>query len=132
MPKSAERAGRILTVMRKLHRVEELKKTELQRQLSELRRSEEDILNALDREDAFHGLFLDNTTRFLRSLANEADRVSQAQQRQSKKILERAGKVKQAEKLHDTLSKRRQRVESDKHLADVVERYGGKRGASLP
>jgi hypothetical protein len=132
MPKSTQRAGRVLTVMKKLHRIEELKKTELQRQLNELRRSEEDILNTLDREDAIHGLFLDNSTRFLRSLANEADRVSQAQQRQSEKILERAGKVKQAEKLHDTLNKRRQRVENDKHLADVVERYGGKRGASLP
>lgn len=132
MPKSTQRAGRVLTVMKKLHRIEELKKTELQRQLNELRRSEEDILKTLDREDAIHGLFLDNSTRFLRSLANEADRVSQAQHQQSRKILERAGKVKQAEKLHDTLNKRQQRAESDKHLADVVELYGGKRRASLP
>jgi hypothetical protein len=132
MPKSAQRAGRIVTVMKKLHRMEELRKTELQRKLDELRRSEEDILNALDREDAIHGLFMDNSTRFLRSLANEADRVSQAQQQQSKKLLERAGKVKQAEKLHETLSKQRLRVENDKQLSDVVERYGGKGRASLP
>jgi hypothetical protein len=132
MPKSAQRAGRIVTVMKKLHRMEELRKTELQRKLDELRRSEEDILNALDREDAIHGLFMDNSTRFLRSLANEADRVSQAQQQQSKKLLERAGKVKQAEKLHETLSKQRLRVENDKQLSDEVERYGGKGRASLP
>lgn len=127
-----QKAARIVAVMKKLHRLEELHKIELQRQLSVLRQSEEDIISSLNREDVLHGLVLDTSTRFLRSLAQEAERVSQAQRKHSKRLRERAGKVRQAEKLHDTISRRTTHAEDEKHLTEVIELYVGKRGASLP
>jgi|EndMetStandDraft_9_1072997.scaffolds.fasta_scaffold01699_7 hypothetical protein len=132
MPKNMQKAARIVAVMKKLHRLEELHKIELQRQLSVLRQSEEDIISSLNREDVLHGLVLDTSTRFLRSLAQEAERVSQAQRKHSKRLRERAGKVRQAEKLHDTISRRTTHAEDEKHLTEVIELYVGKRGASLP
>jgi hypothetical protein len=133
MPKKKmEKTARIVAVMKKLHRLEEMHKIELQRQLNMLRQSELDIISNLNSEEVPHGLMVDTSTRFLRSLAQEAERVSQAQQQHSKKLRERAGKVRQAEKLHDTISRRRTTAEHEKHLNEVIELYAGKRGASLP
>jgi hypothetical protein len=73
-----------------------------------------------------HGLFIDTSSRFLRSLAREAERVSQAKEQQSRKLLDRAGKLRRAEKLRDKVSQKTRHTESEKHLAEVIERYGGK------
>jgi uncharacterized protein YjcR len=132
MPKKAQRAERLVAALKKLHRLEELKKIELQRQLGELRRSEEAVIDALNREDVLQGLFLDTSSRFLRSLARQAERVSEAHKQQSQQLLERAGTLRQAEKLRDKHSQRRRKVDGDKHLDEVIERYSGKRGTSLP
>ena len=132
MPKNTDKTARIVTVMKKLHRLEELHKIDLQRQLNMLRQSEEDIISNLNRENEPHGLMLNTSTRFLRTLAREAERVSKAQQRHSKTLRERAGKVRQAERLHSTVSRRVNHAEHEKHLNEVIELYAGKRGASLP
>jgi hypothetical protein len=132
MPKNTRKAERLVAAMKKLHRMDELKKIELQRQLGELKRSQEDIITGLNSEDALHGMFMDTSTRFLRSLAREAQRVSQAHQHQSTKLLERAGKLRRAEKLRDTVSRQRRHTEGQKHLTEVIERYADKGGASLP
>jgi hypothetical protein len=132
MTKKMHKAERLVAAMTKLHRMEELKKIELQRQLGELRQSEVDIITGLNSEDGLRGMFMDTSTRFLRSLAREAQRVSEAHQRQSKKLLERAGKLRRAEKLRDAVRRGRLQGEGQKHLAEVIERYAGKRSASLP
>jgi len=131
MARKANRSERLVDAMKKLHRMEELKKIELQNQLGELKRSEEDIIASLNRDDAIHGLFIDTSSRFLRSLARQAERVSQAKEQQSRTLLDRAGKLRRAEKLRDKVSRRAQHSESEKHLNDVIERYGGKK-TSLP
>ncbi len=132
MAKNAQRAERLVRALAKLHRLEELKKIELQRQLSELRRSEEAIIDTLNSDGVLQGMLMDTTARFLRSLAREAERVSEAQRHQSNKLLDRAGKLRRAEKLRDRLSEGRQKAESEKHLSDVIERYAGQGRASLP
>jgi hypothetical protein len=131
MARKANRSERLVAAMKKLHRVEELKKIELQNQLGELKRSEEDIIASLNRDDAIHGLFIDTSSRFLRSLARQAERVSQAKEQQSRTLLDRAGKLRRAEKLRDKVSRRTEHTESEKHLNEVIERYGGKK-TSLP
>jgi hypothetical protein len=131
MARDPKRAERLVSALKKLHRVEELKKIELERQLREIRRSEEDIIMGLNHDDALHGVFIDTTTRFLRSLARQAEKVSQSQQHQSRRLLDRAGKLRRAEKLRDKISQQKLHAEGEKHLAEVIERYGGK-GTSLP
>jgi hypothetical protein len=132
MRKGARELGRLVSVMEKLHRMEELKKLDLERRFGELKRSEEEIIAALNREDALHGLFYDTSSRFLRSLAKEAERVSAAARRQSAKVLEQAGKKRHAERLRDAVHQRELRDEQSRQLDDVVEQYAGQRRASLP
>jgi hypothetical protein len=132
MEKRAEKAHRLLSVLHQLQQIEERKKHELQRRYDELQRSQLEVIHALNRDDALHGLFVDNTARFLKNLAQEAQQVAEARDRQSKKLLERATKVKTAERLTGVLDTAVARRSGQKELQDIIERYTGRRGASLP
>src|SRR5687768_5302138 len=94
----AKRAHRVHKVLAQLHLIEEQKKLALQRRQAELERSQEEVLNALNTNDALYGLFIDNTARFLRNLAHEAQKVGEEREVQSKKLLDRATKMKTVER----------------------------------
>ena len=132
MENRAKKARRLLNVLEQLHQIEERKKLELQRRHDELERSQLEIINALNADDALHGMFIDTTAKFLKSLAHEAQRVAEAQELQSEKLRERATKMKTAERLKDSLEQIEARRGGEKELQDVIERYTGRRGTSLP
>lgn len=132
MENRAKKARRLLNVLEQLHQIEERKKLELQRRHDELERSQVEIINALNADDALHGMFIDTTAKFLKSLAHEAQRVAEARELQSEKLRERATKMKTAERLKDSLEQIVARRGGEKELQDVIERYTGRRGASLP
>ena len=132
MENRVKKARRLLNVLEQLHQIEERKKQELQRRFTELERSQEEIINALNADDALHGLFVDTTAKFLKSLAQEAQRVSEARELQTEKLRERATKVKTAERLKDNLEQIEARRGGERELQDVIERYTGRKGASLP
>ena len=132
MENRAKKARRLLNVLEQLHQIEERKKLELQRRYDELERSQIEVIGALNADDALHGLFVDTTAKFLKSLAQEAQRVAQARELQSEKLRERATKMKTAERLKDSLEQIEARRGGEKELQDVIERYTGRRGASLP
>ena len=119
----AQRASRLLDVMKQLHRIEEYRKIELERRLDDLENSQREVIHALNTDDALHGLFVDTTARFLRSLATEAQKVARAHEAQSQKLLENASKVKQAERLKETLDRNERRVESETELLDIIEHH---------
>ena len=132
MENRAKKARRLLNVLEQLHQIEERKKLELQRRHDELERSQVEIINALNADDALHGMFIDTTAKFLKSLAHEAQRVAEARELQSEKLRDRATKMKTAERLKDSLEQIVARQGDQKELQDVIERYTGRRGASLP
>jgi hypothetical protein len=132
MEDRAKKARRLLNVVQQLHKIEERKKLELQRRYDELERSQHEIINALNTDDALHGMFIDTTARFLKSLAQEAQRVDQAREVQTQKLREQATKVKSAERLKESLEQIAARRGGAKELEEVIERYTGRRGASLP
>ena len=132
MENRVKKARRLLNVLEQLHQIEERKKQELQRRFTELERSQEEIINALNADDALHGLFVDTTAKFLKSLAQEAQRVSEARELQTEKLRERATKMKTAERLKDNLEQIAARRGGERELQDVIERYTGRKGASLP
>ena len=132
MENRAKKARRLLNVLEQLHQIEERKKLELQRRHDELERSQVEIINALNADDALHGMFIDTTAKFLKSLAHEAQCVAEARELQSEKLRERATKMKTAERLKDSLEQIAARRGGEKELQDVIERYTGRRGASLP
>ena len=132
MEDRAKKARRLLNVVQQLHKIEERKKLELQRRYDELERSQHEIINALNTDDALHGMFIDTTARFLKSLAQEAQRVDLAREVQTQKLREQATKVKSAERLKESLEQIAARRGGAKELEEVIERYTGRRGASLP
>jgi hypothetical protein len=132
MENRAKKASRLLKVLTQLHQIEEHKKLELQRRYQELERSQEEVINALNTDDALHGLFIDTTAKFLQSLTLEAQRVDEARQLQTEKLRQQATKMKTAERLKDSLEQIVARRGGEKELQDVIERYTGRRGASLP
>jgi hypothetical protein len=133
MEDRAKKVRRLLSVLEQLHDIEEQKKLQLQRRADELDRSQKELISALNSDDALHGMFIDTTARFLKSLAHEAQRVAEAQELQAEKLRAQATKMKTAERLSDNLDQMVERVGAEKELQDVVERYTGRRRvASLP
>ena len=119
----AQRASRLLDVMKQLHRIEEYRKVEMERRLDELENSQREVIHALNTDDALHGLFVDTTARFLRSLATEAQKVARANDLQAQRLLENTSKVKQAERQKETLDKDERRVEDQTQLQDIIEHH---------
>lgn len=132
MKKRVKRARRLLEVLSQLQRLEEQKKLELQRQQRELETTQEEIIDALNEDDALHGLFIDTTARRLKRLSQEARRVEAERDKQSLTLLDRAAKVKTAERLHERLDYRAARGRKEEELRDIIERYVGRTNASLP
>ena len=130
MEKRAKKARRLLGVLTKLHKIEEQKKLELQLRHDELERSQVEVIDALNEDDALHGMFIDTTAKFLRSLARELQRVAEAQELQMHKLRVQATKVKTAERLTDSLDQIVARRGGEKELQDVIERYTGASQAS--
>ena len=132
MEKRQKRARRLLDVLSQMHRIEEHRKRELQRRYDELERSQREVIHALNTDDALYGLFIDNSARYLKSLALEAKRIANARDAQSRRVLERATRMKTAERLTHVLDERATRSSQQRELFDIIERYTGKRSASLP
>jgi uncharacterized coiled-coil protein SlyX len=130
MKTRSQKAQRILSVLKQLHTIEEFKKLQLQRRLSELESSQHEVIHALNTDDALHGLFIDQTAKFLQSLAKEADKVGRAKDEQSKRLLENASKMKQAERLKDALVIVERRAQNETELADIIEQHATKTNAS--
>jgi hypothetical protein len=119
----AQRAGRLVDVLKQLHRIEEYRKIELEHRLNELEDSTREVIHALNTDDALHGLFVDTTARYLRSLARDAQKVARAHEAQSQKLLENATKVKQAERLKETLEQDKRRAENEMQLMEIIEQH---------
>lgn len=132
MENRAKKARRLLNVLEQLHEIEERKKLQLQRRHEELERSQLEVIDALNSDDALHGLFIDTTAKFLKSLAIESKRVAEAKELQIERVRERAMEMKTAERLKESLEHIEAGERGEKELQDVIERYTGKEAASLP
>jgi hypothetical protein len=130
--KRVQRAQRLFQVLTKLHYIEEQKKIALQRRFDELERSQEEVIKALNTDDALHGLFVDTTAKLLRNMAQEAHRVGEARDLQTRKLLDRATKMKTVERLKENLEISTRRIRQEHELREIIERYVGRQTASLP
>lgn len=130
--KRVQRAQRLFQVLTKLHTIEEQKKIALQRRFDELEKSQEEVIKALNTDDALHGLFVDTTAKLLRNMAQEAHRVAEARDLQTRKLLDRATKMKTVERLKENLEISTRRIRQENELREIIERYVGRQTASLP
>ena len=131
MQDRAAKSKRVLAAQQQLHRVEQWKLADLQRRLAELNAAQIDTISALNGSE-LHGLFIEATARRLRSLAEEADRVTLEKDKQSAKTSEHAGRVRAAERLAHTLQIELVREIERKELMEIIDQYLTNTRTSLP
>jgi hypothetical protein len=125
MSKSVERARRMLALQEQMHRIERWKLLELQGRLAELDTLRQDLIAALNDDDALQGLFLAATARRLTSIAREADDIGQQEQLQIERVGEQATRLVCAERLHDTVEEEARRASERLALLDIIDRLVG-------
>ena len=128
----AAKAQRILAAQQQLHRIEQWKLAELQRELAELTSAQLEIISALNDNNALHGLFIDATARRLGTLAEEAERVSRKTTDQSLRTTEHAVRVRASERLEQAVAQELQRGLEGKELLDIIDQYLANKVTSLP
>jgi hypothetical protein len=126
------KAERILSVQKQLHRVEAWKLAGLQHRLAELEASKIDLIDALNEDEALHGLFIDNMANRLRSLSEEAGRIVGERDLQSRRVVEQSGQVRLAERLSATIGVQDQRAEMERELLETIEHFLRRASARLP
>jgi hypothetical protein len=125
MSTQADKVHRILGVQQQLYRIEEWKLADLERALERLEASQQDLIRALNEDDALQGLFIDALARRLRSLSEEASRVGQDRDAQSARLLEHAARKACAERLAEAVDRQVARATDKKQLLDTIERFVG-------
>jgi hypothetical protein len=125
MPVKTRRVHRILAIERQLQRVQEWKLAELRRNLAALEASQQDLIRALDDDDALQGLFIDALARRLRSLGEEASRVGRETEDQAVLLLQHSARMLCAERLADAVNREAERSNEKGRLLEVIERVAG-------
>jgi len=133
MQQRVRKAERIVDVQRQMHRIETWRLEELKRGLADMEAALAGIIEALNSEGALHGLFLEQTAKRLRLLAEQASRTGREIDAQATVVLDRGTKLKTAERHSDGVADAYEKDQDRKELQDVIERaVAAARDASLP
>jgi replicative DNA helicase len=114
---------RILDVQRQLHRIEEWRLADIERALADLAATEQDLIRALNADDALQGLFIDALARRLASIAEEAARVGDEKTAQEQRLLEQAARKVCAERLAQAVDREVAQDADKRALIDAIERF---------
>ena len=123
---------RIQDVQTRLHQLAEQKLVRLQREQQELKQAQVDIVEALNNDDAFHGLFVDAMAGRLNRLAAESEKVYRAERMQEKRVREEALRLKRAERMAGRLDVAARRNLEKRGFRDLLDGIGRSKDASLP
>jgi hypothetical protein len=121
----ARRMRRIFEVQTQLHRLEEVRLAEIERQARDLEEARIEVAHSLGSDSELHGLFVDVMARRLVKLGKEGSALDAAMLQQRAVVLERGSKAKMAEKLAEGLEKQLSQEQQKKLLAEIIERYRG-------
>ena len=94
---------RILSVQGKLHKLAEAKLAALDRERQELAENEASLVDALNRDDPLHGIFVEAMARRLSALAREADKINRAREAQSRVLTEAGLQLRRTERMTDSV-----------------------------
>jgi hypothetical protein len=114
---------RILDVQQQLHRIEEWRLADLDRTLLALAASEQELIRALNEDDALQGLFIDAMARRLASIAEQAARVGEEKTAQEQRLLEHAARKVCAERLVQAVDREVAQAADKRTLLDAIERF---------
>lgn len=129
---SRKSAHRILAVQRQLHRIEQMKLVELQQQLADLELADQQLIGALNEDEALHGLFVDAMARHLSVIRQEAARVTHSEGVQSQRMIEHGARLRFAQRMADAADIEARRLAYQRELTEIIDRLGGRGNASLP
>lgn len=132
MQSRAEKIRRIVKAQAQLKQAEEWRLRSLEGQLADIKASEQELLASLGTDNALHGLFLDATVRRLRSVAEDAVQITDRRDRQARKLLASATRLKSAERLSEAVKRDAAREMEKKDLLDLIEQLTSRPDASLP
>lgn len=132
MQSRAEKIRRIVKAQAQLKQAEEWRLRSLEGQLADIKASEQELLASLGTDNALHGLFLDATVRRLRSVAEDAAEVTERRDRQARKLLASATRLKSAERLSEAVEREAEHDAEKKDLLDLIEQLTSRPDASLP
>ena len=114
---------RILDVQQQLHRIEEWRLADLDRTLLALAATEQELIRALNEDDALQGLFIDAMARRLASIAEQAARVGEEKTAQEQRLLEHAARKVCAERLVQAVDREVAQAADKRNLLDAIERF---------
>jgi hypothetical protein len=132
MRQRLKKIDRLVKVQQHLHKNAELRLASLQRQESELKTAQKEMLQTMSDSDILHGLFVDIMANRLKALAIEESRAQAAIVEQRAVTVEKALQVKRTEKVFSRLKQDSRRLEEKKDLVAILEMIAQKGSASLP
>lgn len=132
MKDRVERVGRILALQRQLHRIEEWRLADVQRRIAALEVAQQELINALNEDDALHGLFIDTLARHLRALSEEAGQLMVEKELQSHRLIEHTSRLKAVERLFAQVDEALTRANDRKALDQLIDSLVSRRAASFP
>ncbi|MBF9235641.1 hypothetical protein [Microvirga alba] len=132
MDKRLRKNERLLKVQEQLHKIAEWKLVSLRRQVTDLQETQTVLIQALNSDDALHGLFVEPAARRLHALAGQEEQVRQARDAQNEVVLDRAMQVKRTERVVDALALEYQRTTEKRDYLALLDGFASKSDASLP
>src|SRR5258707_4665919 len=123
---------RIQDVQTRLHQLAEQRLVRLQCEQAELNQAQVDIVESLNADDAFHGLFVDAMAGRLNRLSVESEKINRAAIQQEKRVREEALRLKRAERLAGRLDLLARRNLEKRGFRDLLDGIGAHTDASLP
>ena len=123
---------RILAVQERLHQLAEWKLARLDREGAELKSGQESLVDALNKDETFHGLFVDAMARRLNALAKESERVSRAREAQSRRLSEEGLRLRRTERITERVRREYLKSLGKRGFEELLDLIAGKDDASLP
>ncbi len=122
---------RVVDVQRQIQKSAEWTLHDLRQERLRLQQAQQDIVEALNRDDPLNIWLAPALTRQLDRLSVEEQGVAAAGEQQTNVVLEQTGRLKQAERLERTLGTERERAQERTALSDVIDAVVGRPHARL-
>ncbi|MBD2745520.1 hypothetical protein IC232_02320 [Microvirga sp. BT688] len=132
MKQRIRKIDRILKVQERLKQEAELKVSLLEREVAELRASQEAIIHSMNDHDTLHGLFVDVAAKRLQALSTQECHVEKAKIAQKAVALDKAMQAKRTEKMLSNLKDKSRRETEKKDLVSILETLAKGGSASFP
>jgi non-ribosomal peptide synthetase component F len=132
MRQRIRKIDRILKVQQHLQKEAELKLGNLEREASELKVTQEMLIQTMNDHETLHGLFVDVAAKRLQGLASQASVVEKAKVAQKAVTIDKAMQAKRTEKMLSGLKDQERRETEKKDLASILELLAKGASASFP